>query len=257
MRKVMLSLAVALMAIGQLSAQEKAVDNNGIFNHLSVGVGVGLTGITLEAAAPITPYVAVRAGADIFPQFSLKTDLDLSGEIPSTYTGARSFEVEGKTSLSAGHLLFDVYPFKSSSFHVTAGAYFGASKIVTVKNTQDGVLMDVNRLNASLPDDQKIGLDLGNYLLTPDERGNVDATLKVASFRPYLGIGFGRAVPAKHRFAFNFDMGVQFWGTPEVYLLDHKLTESDTDSDSGEAIKYLSKATVYPQINFRIVGRIL
>lgn len=117
--------------------------------------------------------------------------------------------------------------------------------------------MDINRLNAIRPADQQKGLDLGNYLLTLDSCGNVDAMLKVASFRPYLGVGFGRAVPAKPRFAFNFDMGVQFWGTPKVSLHDHQLTESDTDSDSGEVLKYLSKAMVYPQINFRIVGRIL
>ncbi len=257
MRKALLSLFVLFMAAGQLSAQESANENNGIFNHVSVGVGVGITGVTIEAAAPITPYVAVRGGVDIFPQVKVKTDLDLSGDIPAAYTGARSFEVEGKTSLTAGHLLFDVYPFKTSSFHVTAGAYIGSSKIVMVKNTQDGVLMDVNRINETLPEDQKIGLDLGNYLLTPDERGNVDATLKVASVRPYLGLGFGRAVPAKHRFAFNFDMGVQFWGTPKVYLRDHQLTKADTDSDAGEVLKALSKATVYPCLNFRIVGRIL
>ena len=74
--------------------------------------------------------------------------------------------------------------------------------------------MDINRLNATRPDGQKIGLDLGDYLLTPDERGNVDATLKVAAFRPYLGVGFGRAVPAKHRFAFNFvgsRLGSRVW----------------------------------------------
>lgn len=182
----MLLLAMAMMSFSQLSAQESAVDDHGIFNHLSVGVGVGLTGISIEAAAPITPYVTVRGGVNIFPQIKVKTDLDLDGEIPASYNGPRSFEVEGKSSLTTGHLLFDVYPFKTSAFHVTAGAYLGSDKIITLKNTKDGVLMDINRLNATRPDGQKIGLDLGDYLLTPDERGNVDATLKVAAFRPYL-----------------------------------------------------------------------
>lgn len=229
-----------------------------VFNHLSVGVGVGLTGISIDLAAPITPYVAVRGGVDIFPNIKYKTDLDIEGENLSGYTGARSFEVEGKTGLTAGHLLFDVYPFKSSSFHLTAGAYIGKDKIVTLKNTQEGALMDITRYNNSLPAGQKkIGLDLGDYLLTPDERGNVDATLKVQSFRPYLGFGFGRAVPAKHRFACNFDMGVQFWGTPKVFVRDHELQKGEATGDSGEVLKYISKATVYPVINVRLVGRIL
>ena len=96
MRKVMLLLAMAMMSFSQLSAQESAVDDHGIFNHLSVGVGVGLTGISIEAAAPITPYVTVRGGVNIFPQIKVKTDLDLDGEIPASYNGPRSFEVEGK-----------------------------------------------------------------------------------------------------------------------------------------------------------------
>ena len=104
----MLLLAMAMMSFSQLSAQESAVDDHGIFNHLSVGVGVGLTGISIEAAAPITPYVTVRGGVNIFPQIKVKTDLDLDGEIPASYNGPRSFEVEGKSSLTTGHLLFDV-----------------------------------------------------------------------------------------------------------------------------------------------------
>ena len=81
---------MAMMSFSQLSAQESAVDDHGIFNHLSVGVGVGLTGISIEAAAPITPYVTVRGGVNIFPQIKVKTDLDLDGEIPASYNGPRS-----------------------------------------------------------------------------------------------------------------------------------------------------------------------
>ena len=88
----MLLLAMAMMSFSQLSAQESAVDDHGIFNHLSVGVGVGLTGISIEAAAPITPYVTVRGGVNIFPQIKVKTDLDLDGEIPASYNGPRSFD---------------------------------------------------------------------------------------------------------------------------------------------------------------------
>ena len=71
-----------------------------------------------------------------------------------------------------------------------------------------------------------------------------------------LGIGFGRAVPEKHRFSCCFDMGVQFWGSPSVYVRDHKLTEQDVDGEDGGALKTLSKVTVCPAISFRIVGRI-
>ena len=257
MKKMMLLVAMVFAAIGHSAAQDKAADNLGVFNHVGVGVGIGTTGVSIDVAAPITPYVAVRGGVDIFPTIKIKTDLDLDGEIPASYTGARSFEVEGKTAMTTGHLLFDLFPFKDSGFHFTVGAYFGGSKIIKLNNTQDGALMDVVEANRLLPADKQIGLDLGDFMLTPDDRGNVDAHIKVAGFRPYLGLGFGRPVPAKHRFTCNFDMGVQMWGTPEVYLRDNKLDKTTTNKDAGEVLKYISKAKVYPVLSLRIVGRIL
>ena len=84
--------------------------------------------------------------------------------------------------------------------------------------------------------------------------------LKELNDNPYVGIGLGRAVP-KGRLGFQFDAGVQFWGTPKVYIDGangkEQLTEEDTNGDDGGAIKTLSKITVYPCISFRLVGRIL
>jgi hypothetical protein len=103
---------------------------------------------------------------------------------------------------------------------------------------------------------EKIGAELGDYFLEPDQNGQVNANIQVKKFRPYLGIGFGRAIPEKHRFACCFDMGVQFWGTPSVYVRDHKLSEQDFDGDDGKFLKAMSKVTVCPALSFRIVGRV-
>ena len=46
-----------------------------------------------------------------------------------------------------------------------------------------------------------------------DNNGNVSGGLKVSGFRPYLGLGFGRAVPKK-RVGVMFELGVQFHGKP-------------------------------------------
>ncbi len=253
MKKIAL-LLVAAAGLTGVHAQDR-VENLGVFNNVSVGVGIGTTGISLDVATPVTPYVALRGGMDIFPSVKIKTHLKIN-ETPAVYTGPDRFDVEGKTTLTTGHLLADVYPFKKSAFHVTVGAYFGKSKIITVKNSQDGVLSQVAEYNRMFPDN-KIGLAMGDFLLTPDDNGNVDATLKVASFRPYVGLGFGRAVPAKHRFALNFDMGVQFWGTPDVYLRDTKLAKDTNLGGDGAFVKTVSKVTVWPVLNIRLVGRIL
>lgn len=128
-------------------------------------------------------------------------------------------------------------------------------------NKEYGVLGDLAKYNNDVeaglyPGAEKIGVELGDYLLEPDDDGNVQASIKTASFKPYLGIGFGRAVPKK-RVGFMFDLGVQFWGTPKVYCFDKRLTDEDTNGGDGGIIKTISKIKVYPTMNFRICGRIL
>ena len=274
MKKLFMICSVVLLGMSSATAQE---EDKFMFNHLGVGLGVGTTGITIDASTYVTPYVGIRAGVNIFPNIKVNADLDiefsnedaqkfenLSGkQLPS------SVEVQGKTSMTTGHLLFDLYPTKTSTFHFTVGAYFGGSEIIELYNKEDGALADIYDFNnrrgafsdlpAATDNSQKIGLALGDYFLAPDQNGNVNASLEVSGFRPYVGIGFGRAVP-KHRLGFQFDLGVQFWGSPKVYLDGEngkeQLTEESVDGDAGGAIKTLSKITVYPCLNFRLVGRI-
>lgn len=195
-------------------------------------------------------------------------------------------DVEGKWTNTTWHLLFDVYPFGArSSFHATVGAYFAPKKIVKVYNKDNGFLspivnwnQQVNNLtpaqrqwidtNAPGADIKMVGAELGDYFITPDpaDGGNVEASIEVGGFRPYLGIGFGRAVPKK-RIGCQFDLGVQFWGTPKVYAPTYnkttdsyqreELKKENTTGDAGDALKIISKISVYPVLNFRLVGRIL
>ena len=86
MKKAMLLVAMALLGVGHVKAQVKSADDLGVFNHVSVGVGVGTPGVTLEVATPLTPYVAVRGGVNIFPTIKVKTDLDIEvngSQVPS------------------------------------------------------------------------------------------------------------------------------------------------------------------------------
>ena len=47
-----------------ISAQKEL----GIFNSVSAGVGVGLTGVDVEVATPFTPYLALRGGLTFMPK---------------------------------------------------------------------------------------------------------------------------------------------------------------------------------------------
>lgn len=286
--KKLIVLGCLLAGIGTMHAQEL-----NICDQLGVGLNLGTNGIGVDVSTRITSFVGVRAGVNIMPKFKYKTDLDVSSLSSAVTSNAtyqnflndmgiaalpRKISVEGKLDNTTWHILFDVYPFSAvSSFHLTAGAYFGKSQIVTVYNKEPGSLSAASAFNARVDDNgvftytsggisgqisgvKKVGVELGDYFLEPTKEGNLDASFKVNGFRPYLGLGFGRAVP-KNRIGVQFDMGCQFWGKPEIYCTglqgEHKLDASEVDGRGGDVLKTLTKIAVYPVINLRITGRIL
>ena len=227
-KRFFILVSLALIAFSA-NAQED-YDKN-IFNHLSVGVTGGTPGIGADVAMPVCNYVQVRAGFSVMPKFTFSTDLEISETPYDLSYVPNEISVEAKTGFTNGKLLFDIYPFKSSGFHITAGAYFGGGSVIKGYNKEDGLLKEVADYNKRNPNNM-IGYELGDYLLTPD-----------------------RAVPKK-RLGFMFELGVMFWGSPKVYCNGDELTSEDLGSDGGEVMKVLSKIKVYPVLNFRLCGRI-
>ena len=296
--------------ISAVSAQEATW----VPKNLGVGVGVGTTGIVIDASTTIHNYLGVRFGVNIMPKIKVNKDINLkterankqlsqlTGEINelnaklaaagmetvdlSRYPDGNlpnQMAVQGKFSNTTWHFLIDVYPFgKAHSFHATVGAYFGSSEVITLYNREEGFLKPINAYNnaylsATDPNVRAvieqngltmIGADMGDYFVTPNpaQNGNVNAYAKVNGFRPYLGVGFGRAVP-KNRIGCQFDLGVQFWGKPDVFVptynketgtyQDEKIDGDRAGGDAGKVLKTISKFSVYPVLNFRLVGRIL
>lgn len=251
-KHLLVIFAAAFTATGAAAQEEE--DKN-IFNHLSVGVTAGTPGFGADAAMPICNYVQVRAGFTMMPKFKFSTELELN-DVPNVADAyiPDIVDVEAKIGFTNGKLLFDIFPFKKSAFHITAGAYFGGGSVIKAYNKEDGLLQDVADYNRRHPNDL-IGYELGDYLLTPDDNGNVNAEIKTSGFRPYIGIGNGRAVPKK-RIGFMFEVGVMFWGTPKIYCNGDELTSEDLGSDSGDLMEVLSSIKIYPVINFRLCGRI-
>lgn len=262
MKKFFLTLIVAITTTISMSAQT----DTRLFNHLSVGLNVGTTGIGADIAMPVTRFLDIQAGITIMPKIKYNTELHLNMPLSNISNvlpiplDINNVPIQGKLKMLNGKVMINFYPIPVSSFHITAGAYFGGGEVAELYNTIDGQLTPVNQANAfirenNLPYDE-IGLKLGDYLLTPDANGNVKATLKTKGFKPYVGLGFGRAVPKK-RIGFKFDLGAMFWGTPEV--IDHngvELIKQDWDGKDGGAFRIISKIKVYPVLNFRLCGRI-
>ena len=231
-----------------ISAQKEL----GIFNSVSAGVGVGLTGVDVEVATPITPYLALRGGLTFMPGFSINTDVDVDVNDPraGVYNDTYSMDVKGSLKRTSGQLLVNVYPFPhASSFFVAAGAYFGGSSLVKIEGHSD-------KLKDLIAQGESAGIVIGDYTIPVDNNGNVSGGLKVSGFRPYLGLGFGHAVPKK-RVGVMFELGVQFHGKPEVYTDSGDVKDLLNEIDEDDTFtKIMDKLTVYPVMKIRICGRI-
>ena len=279
MKKYVLISVLSVFGLTSVHAQYNDDVELGRFNHLSAGAGIGTTFFSLEAAAPISRIVSVRVGADVMPNITTHPELDLGFSqgvkdvfqewIPKFLPNKRipdKIHFDGKYKYASGHLLFDVYPFKKSSFHVTAGAYVGNKEIINMNTAGDQILLEaIYAFNHwDVPKDLglgKVGVKFGNYILEPDKDGIIKTSVEVNAFRPYIGIGFGRAVPTKHRFACNVDLGIQFWGKPKVFLEGDngksQLEKYDNlDPKGSKTLKTLSETTFWPTLNVRCVYRI-
>ena len=243
MRRIfqLLGLVAAMLLATNAHAQDKK-----LFNHLAIGAEVGTTGWGFEAAMPLTHYVTFRTGFTTLPRFNVNFDIDYT-----TKGVEKNVDVKGRVHMSDYKLLADIYPFKRSSFHVTGGFYAGLPDLGTVHNTG---LLEV---------DEGEGLEIGDVFVRPDETGTVHLKLQTKSFKPYVGLGFGRPISSKHKTSVAFDLGVMFWGKPalKVYSPDEngwiKMRKDDIDNkDFHDAVKIIERVKVYPVLNLRIYHNI-
>lgn len=248
MSKKILIIASILLACFQTSWSGGLFDLN-IFNHVGVGVHAATTGFGFEVATPVTNFVTLRAGASFMPGFSFSTSFDGEYGTPiyGTIDDHGSFTIDADASLkrAQGSVIFNVYPIPHlSSFYVAAGGYFGGSKIIGITGHSD-----------ELEGIKDAFVEVGDFALPVDAHGNINGALKANSFRPYLGLGFGRAVP-KGRVNVGFEMGVQFMGKTKIYNGNEELKINDLVDDDSDWSKWMDRITVYPVIKLTISGRI-
>lgn len=247
MKKLFLLCAVCLSMISlQLHAQKKEL---GYFNSIAIGANIGTTGWGIDLATPIGKYFALRAGVTIMPNYSMTEEVDvtLSGN-KYNYEYETSMDIEGSLGRTAGEILLNIYPFTRSSFFITGGAAFNGDKLIKLK----GHSSELEELQSKI---DNAGIEIGDYVIPVDKNGNVSGGIKVSSFRPYLGLGFGRIVPKK-RVGFLFELGFQFQKTPEVYTDYGSISDLLDEAGDNEFTDIMDQLTVYPVLRFRLCGRL-
>ncbi len=234
------------------------------FSNFAIGVNAGTVGLGASIATPLCSRISLRGGFSVAPfSYSYTYDdfdfTDILSEIPDVPASVADqlnnveLGLKAELQMTSGHLLFDFAPFRrgTSSFFISAGLYFGTGKLITVSGRFDDATMQ--ELKNCGVDISHIPVEIGDVeaMMNPD--GSVSADLKVRSVKPYVGIGFGRAIP-RRRVGFRFELGALFHGKPEIVSDNISNTNSEELSDVN---KFLKDFKVYPQINFQVTFRLL
>lgn len=205
----------------------------------------------------------------------------------SKYHDKITVDGTAKLKMTNFKVMLEYYPSVNSTFHVTAGMFIGSGDLLSIDGTADqtswnllqqGIALNNQMRNIESKYPQIHGYSIddfegslsynidGQTVFIDPSNNQANAKLAINKVKPYLGIGFGRAIPQKHRLGFQFELGCWFHGTPKLeganvlnetesmlWGISHKV---DSDKDVDDIAKTIKKVSVYPQITFRLTGRI-
>ena len=267
-------IAMIFAATGaQAQDADKIHAEDGLFNHLSVGLNTGLTGAGIDVAMPVHKIVTVRAGISGWNIGDIKFKaINTASEITSMQMveedAIRRAQIVDKVELAANpnfwnfYLLGEVHPFNNQPFYFSAGLFVGSQNFVHFRNTNEGALGFLYDANQKVEDYNRlyrtnyppIGLKFGDYIFTADENGNIDVRMKTNAVKPYIGVGFGQHLAKTHRVSLAVDAGLLFWGTPKFVLNNGtEIDSSGRNSGITGALKWLK---AWPNIQVRVAYKI-
>lgn len=285
--KFLSTIVALLLATTAVYAQDYTEDDDLMFNHMSLGLNVGTTGVGLDLTMPLGKYVQVRAGATYMPAVGIKSNLDYAdiltdetGDINTRYQiiscapkKQNDVCIKSTPNFLNGKIMFDFYPAPSFPLHITLGTYIGGKKIIQIDNVgcEDRTKeIGVYSSYKSTGYDNVRGVKLGNYTLIPDCKGKIDSWIETSMIRPYAGLGWGKAYSEKG-IDWMVEAGVIYWNKPKVYSRTTDLSPLATggylnedattiverpaeelSGNQGAILKWFSKTSIYPVINFRV-----
>lgn len=137
------------------------------FNHMDLGVSIGVTGIGANVAMPVGDYVRVRTGFTYMPRFQMKSNFAVETsslnvdrnmmrrmkDVMKNFTGVEPQEnVDAimQPTFEDFSFLVGLFPFRNNKhWNVTLGFFAGPSRIGKAVNSESGypTLVAVNTYN--------------------------------------------------------------------------------------------------------------
>jgi hypothetical protein len=171
------SLPLALLAF---TCAANAQTANG-----AVGVGIGTTGLSLQASKGLRPDLNARVGLN-YLRYNHNSDV-------------RGQEYDMRLRGESLDALLDYYPNRTP-FHLTGGLTYNHTHIDADARATNGAYM------------------LNGQAFPAGAVGALNGEVRFRPWAPYLGIGWGNPVGDTRTWAVSGDLGVSFQGTPRVGL---------------------------------------
>ncbi len=193
----------------------------------ALALNVGAIGFGLEYAYNINTNLNVRGRFNYLQIKDYTTAYDLNGSSVNIIANGNATNLD---------VLLEYLPFKKSSFKLVGGFSYLIS------------------YDASMFVEYSDSIQFGEVTLTKEDIGNVTLGLDWGGFAPYMGFGFGRAVP-KGRVGFGFEIGTYYAGAPSVSL-DAEGLLADTSEEEADLQAGFDDYRWLPFIQLRLAIRL-
>ncbi|MFN3590213.1 MAG: hypothetical protein ACK4UP_12590 [Spirosomataceae bacterium] len=226
MKKLLLLLMTICTIGGSAFCQEKVkikASNDGKF---AIGLGIGTTP-SLDVSYQYNSHLSVKLKYNYF-KYNMNTQLDISDE---------NIELDGNFDMGAVGLSLEYFPFAKSSFKLIGGVSY------VLKGELDVLATPTENYT------------FGETVFTPEEVGSFRFGLDYGKgITPFVGIGFGRAVPKK-RVGFGFELGTYYLKEPVVSLTGtERLSIMNEQEEKVQA--NMNDWRYWPMLNVRLAVRI-
>lgn len=227
MRNIFLSAAL-LLGLG-LSAQsaDSTANSSDKYqmwkNRHAIAFHAGLPGYGLEYAYNLNRSFNVRLAYSTFAVADISTDLEINGQ---------SVNVNASASSSVVDLLFEYQPSSNVAFKLVGGiSYLGGVGVNPVILLNDDI-------------------GYGDLIIANEDIGEIDLDVTWSGIAPYIGFGFGRAVPKK-RVGFGLEFGTYYAGGPDVTIVATDMLQN-TSEEAEEMEENLASYAWVPRIMARL-----
>jgi hypothetical protein len=215
-----------------LPSQVFSANNNDSLNkqdssikHRNFGLGLDFNLSTIGPGGTVAfkfhKHWSVREGFNYF---------NYNSEFDGKYFG---YNLHHKPNLKLGAttINLDFFPSQHSSFFLSAG-----------------IAYVFNHYNYGIAYNDSI--TQGEITIKPDQIGTITIDIKTHRIMPYLGMGFGRAVPKK-RIGTGIEIGCFYQGQPKVLVQATGLIQK-TDTQSKTIEENIKNYSFFPLIKFKI-----